>query len=371
MEFREPLVLIVDDTLVNRMVLETILRKEGFGTIVAQNGPDGRAAAIERHPDLIFLDIMMPEEDGFETCALLKKDSRTADIPIIFITALADTKNKVNGLTSGAVDYITKPFESAEVLARARIHIQIRHAHRLLIEEQKRRLMQLRDVQQSILVKPEDLPRASFSVFYKPLYEAGGDFYDVVRAGQDIYGYFVADIAGHDVGASFATSAIKALLKQNSGPLVTPFETLATMNEVMLSILPEGQHFTALYAHLNRGHSKLTVLSAGHPYLIYQGQNTEEIGGPGDVLGAFSTISMLTVVREVKKGDRLFLYTDGMIEKPLPARTSRQDGIAALMAACNQTRSVKLADAVARIAEIIYPENAPVDDDLLLLGVEV
>ena len=128
----------------------------------------------------------MPGETGFETCAQLKSDPVTADIPIIFLSSLDDVKSKVAGLKIGGVDYIAKPVHGEEVLARVRVHLRIRDTNRDLVARQRARLDQLRNAQQAILVRPRDCPEASFEVYYKPLEEAGGDFYDVVPVGDGI-----------------------------------------------------------------------------------------------------------------------------------------------------------------------------------------
>ena len=108
---REPTILIIEDEPLNVKLLEAILKAEGYLTITAQNGVDGRTLAQTKLPDLILLDIMMPGETGFDTCTNLKKCPQTRDIPIIFISAMDDMASRVRVLGIGAVDYITKPFE--------------------------------------------------------------------------------------------------------------------------------------------------------------------------------------------------------------------------------------------------------------------
>jgi phosphoserine phosphatase RsbU/P len=178
-----PTILVVDDTLTNRELVRGVLDAEGFHTLTADNGCDAYRIARSQQPDLILLDVLMPGESGFETCAHLKSDPATADIPIIFLSSLDDVKSKVAGLKMGGVDYITKPMHGEEVLARVRVHLRIRQTNRALVEQQRARLNQLRDAQQAILVRPEDLPDAHFAVCYKPLEEAGGDCYDVLPWG--------------------------------------------------------------------------------------------------------------------------------------------------------------------------------------------
>ncbi|HEY9296136.1 MAG TPA: response regulator [Phormidium sp.] len=118
-------ILIVDDNPANLGVLSDTLDQAGLEVWVAQSGKIALERVKYALPDLILLDIMMPEIDGFETCRQLKANPETKDIPIIFMTALSDTANKVEGFQIGAVDYITKPFQQEEVLARIKLHLKL------------------------------------------------------------------------------------------------------------------------------------------------------------------------------------------------------------------------------------------------------
>ena len=124
-------VLIVDDNPSNLSVLSQCLEDVGLEVLVAQNGESALQKADYSLPDVIVLDVMMPGIDGFETCQKLKTNPRTRPIPVILMTALSDVENKVRGLNIGAVDYITKPFQQAEVLARINVHLKV---HRLMKE---------------------------------------------------------------------------------------------------------------------------------------------------------------------------------------------------------------------------------------------
>ncbi|ALG68153.1 hybrid sensor histidine kinase/response regulator [Beggiatoa leptomitoformis] len=124
--------LIVDDTPANVSVLFSFLSAEGFKVLVAKDGKGGIQRAEYAKPDLILLDVMMPGMDGFEACKILKSQKNTQDIPIIFMTALADTVDKVKGFSLGASDYITKPFQHEEVLARVNNHLNFRRLQQQL-----------------------------------------------------------------------------------------------------------------------------------------------------------------------------------------------------------------------------------------------
>lgn len=128
-------ILIVDDTPNNIRLLFDVLDRAGFDVSVVKSGEKALEKLDNIQPDLILLDVMMPGIDGFETCRRIKANPENADIPIIFMTALSETENKVNGLQLGAVDYITKPIQVEEVLARVNIHLGLRNTQRQLHQE--------------------------------------------------------------------------------------------------------------------------------------------------------------------------------------------------------------------------------------------
>jgi adenylate cyclase len=131
-------VLIVDDIEENLRVLTETLTEEGFYPLQAKSGERAIVIAKKAQPDLILLDIKMPGMDGYETIGKLKQDPETASIPVIFISALNQIEDKVKGFTSGAVDYVSKPFQKEEVIARVTTHLSLRKAQRNVeIEREK------------------------------------------------------------------------------------------------------------------------------------------------------------------------------------------------------------------------------------------
>jgi DNA-binding response OmpR family regulator len=128
-------VLIVDDEPANLGVVSDHLESAGIEVLIARDGEDGIEKARFVRPDLILLDVLMPGIDGFETCRRLKATETTKDIPVIFMTALVETEHKVKGFQLGAVDYITKPFQHEEVLARVTTHLHIRNLTQSLQEQ--------------------------------------------------------------------------------------------------------------------------------------------------------------------------------------------------------------------------------------------
>ena len=130
-------ILIVDDTPNNLQVLFSYLETAGFKVLLAEDSQSAIQIARSQHPDLILLDVLMPNVDGFATCSQLKSQASTKDIPVIFLTALSDTINKVQGFKLGGVDYITKPIEQEEVLVRVQTHLRLRNMDRALIAQNR------------------------------------------------------------------------------------------------------------------------------------------------------------------------------------------------------------------------------------------
>ncbi|MDJ0800385.1 MAG: response regulator [Calothrix sp. MO_167.B12] len=137
-------ILIVDDTPNNLQVLFSYLETEGYKVLLAEDGESALQIAQSQAPDLVLLDVLMPNVDGFETCRRLKAKTSTREIPVIFLTALSETVNKVQGFKLGGVDYITKPIEQEEVLARIQTHLNLQ-AMRRTLAAQNRKLKQTLD----------------------------------------------------------------------------------------------------------------------------------------------------------------------------------------------------------------------------------
>jgi signal transduction histidine kinase len=145
------LILIVDDIPSNLDVMSDTLSDMGFDVAIATSGERALQQVERKLPDLILLDVMMPGIDGFETCRRLKANSRTADVPVIFMTALSDLNSKVRALDLGAVDYITKPFQEQEVLARVKTHLQLRYLAQTLEQQVAQKTTELKASQMQLI----------------------------------------------------------------------------------------------------------------------------------------------------------------------------------------------------------------------------
>ena len=156
-------VLIVDDTIDTLRLLSDLLSEQGYDVRAVTNGRQALQAIERDPPDLILLDVGLPEMDGYEVCRQLRASARAPDVPVIFITALADTADKVRAFEAGGVDYVTKPFQVEEVLARAKAHVALRRAQAGLADSfaRLRALEQLRDNMVHMVIHDMRSPLAS------------------------------------------------------------------------------------------------------------------------------------------------------------------------------------------------------------------
>lgn len=363
-------ILVVDDEPMNIMVLKGVLKHAGYGIESASNGPEGLEKARAQRPDMILLDVMMPGETGFETCKKLKADPATAHIPVIFITCLDEMANKLAGLDLGAVDYITKPFMAAEVVARVRSHMNFQRRQGAIIDAQASRLGQVHAAQMALLVSPESLPEAKFAVHFLPVLEAGGDFYDVLSFGGGQIAYFLADVSGHDLGASFITSSLKALFRQHAAQGKSPAEILAGMNRILCAITTDEVYLTAVCLCLDRSLGTYALASGGHPPVVAHVDGRAQcLDISGLPLGMFETAEYSVLEGAIAEGDRFYMYTDGLAENSGLYVTS--DAFrACLLDSCQHNAIMPLSAAVVNMVRDMAGEQKPVDD-VVLLGVDV
>src|SRR4051794_24583869 len=222
-------ILAVDDTPANLQVLAGMLKERGYRVRPVPGGKLALLAARRDPPDLILLDINMPEMSGYDVCELLKADDLLEGIPVIFISALNDQLDKVRAFAIGGVDYITKPFQMEELHARVETHLRLRRLQ-IELEEANARLATANDrmcrdlkaaarIQETFL--PREVPRVAgtdFAWIYRPCDELAGDGLNVIPLGDGQVGLYILDVSGHGVAAALLSVTLSRLLSPPSEP---------------------------------------------------------------------------------------------------------------------------------------------------------
>jgi sigma-B regulation protein RsbU (phosphoserine phosphatase) len=316
-------ILIVDDTPANLRLLSQMLAEQGYQIRPVPDGPLALAATRAEPPDLILLDIRMPEMNGYEVCEHLKADAQTRDIPIIFISALDATQDKVKAFTAGGVDYVTKPFQFEEVLARVETHLALRKLQKQLQDANKKMAQELAlagEVQTSFL--PRGLPHIpgwQLSVTLKPARETSGDFYDINLLPNGRLGILVADVVDKGAGAALFMALSWILIRTYAAEYPTqPELVFSAVNRRILKDTNANQFVAVFYGILDPATGMLVYCNAGHcpPYLVstQSGEKVQKLIRTGVPLGIFEDETWEQGVVHLGPGDVLVLYTDGITD---------------------------------------------------------
>ena len=371
-------ILLVDDNPTNLQVLFQTLEGVGCKLLIAKNGNGALAIAGKALPDLILLDIMMPDIDGYEVCRQLKADPATADIPVIFLSALGETEDKVKGLHLGAVDYITKPFQPDEVIARVNTHLTI-HRLKREVESQKDQLEHelevVSEVQRKLL--PKKLPEIDgfkLAAHYETSRYAGGDYYDTIEIAENRWGFLIADAEGHSAPAAVLMAMTCALFRAYSASPNDPAAVLHYLNQHLCKVA-DPSFMTALYAVYDAGQQTMRVARAGQPLpMIYRSSEKKafEIDNPGVYPLGIEPYEIEIPVTEIKlmPGDRFLIYTDGLSERFNAAGETY--GEQRLLQPLATDKAATPQDVVAAIMGDVeqFAGDHPADDDqALLLGI--
>jgi sigma-B regulation protein RsbU (phosphoserine phosphatase) len=323
-------ILVVDDTPANLRLLTGMLGRQGYEVRPVPNGKLALMAVESAPPDLILLDVKMPELNGYQVCQRLKADERTRDTPVIFISALDELGDKVKAFEAGGVDYVTKPFQFEEVLARVETHLALR-ALQVRLQEANEKLQQANEkmkrelvlagaVQASFLPRElPDIPGWQLAVTLNPAGETSGDFYDVHLLPNGRLGMLIADVVGKGVGAALYMALSWTLLRTYAGEHpAQPELVLGAANRRILMETRANQFVTVCYGILDPATGTLIYCNAGHcpPYLFstQNGGTVRELAGKGVPLGMFAHEAWQAQAIQLAPGDVLVLYTDGVTE---------------------------------------------------------
>ncbi len=317
-------ILIVDDMPVNLRLLSHMLTEQGYKVRSVISGQMALTAILAAPPDLVLLDVNMPGMNGYEVSERLKANEQTHDIPIIFISALDELQDKVKAFSVGGLDYITKPFQFEEVLARVETHLALRRLQKQLQEANKRFEQELAlagRIQTSFLPDAPEIPGWQLAVTLKPARETSGDFYDINPLPNGKLGIVVADVVDKGVGAALYMALTWILLRTYAAEYPAhPELVLSAVNRRMITDAHTNQFVTAFYGILDPTSGTLVYANAGHnpPHLLpgQDGEKPRRLMGTGLPLGIFDDVTWDQEIVQLSPGDTLMLYTDGITEAP-------------------------------------------------------
>lgn len=314
-------ILIIDDESIIRRYIKDCLTEVGYTTIEAEDGFRGSDLAVKEMPDLILLDIKMPGRDGYETCKAIKEVESLRNIPIIFSTSISESNSIVECFRVGASDYLMKPFELVELLARVETHIKLKTQQEEVIQKNKiiaRELEMASSFQQSLL--PDQFPvscKIRCATRLIPAIQVAGDFYDFIDLGDGSVGIVIADVSGHGVYSAMIAAMLKIDFLAFSTADRMPADVLGMVNMHLCEILKNEAFSTAFYGILNTREQTLSYSIAGHPPPLFyrdKGENITTFFHGGLPLGVLQEFRYENREIPIHHLDRLLLYTDGVTE---------------------------------------------------------
>jgi phosphoserine phosphatase RsbU/P len=324
-------ILIVDDTPANIQILVETLKGK-YQLSVATNGKQALEMLERVQPDLILLDVMMPELDGFETCRRIKSLDAWRDVPIIFLTSKSDTSDIVTGFEVGAVDYVAKPFNTYELLARIHTHLTIDQLRRSLEEKNAELAGELAKAAAYVRsMLPEPLSN-EFHTEWKfiPSMQLGGDSFGYHWLDEDHLAIFLLDVTGHGVGAALLSVSVLQVLRSRSLPSAdfrNPAEVLSNLNQAFPMQNNNRMFFTMWYGVYNKVTRQLRYCSGGHPpAVLLTGPNEENskvmrLSTPCLFVGVFAGAKYENAECTLGEFGELFVYSDGVYEVTAPDDT--------------------------------------------------
>ncbi len=328
-------ILIVDDNPTNVIIIREILKREQYtNTVTASSAKEmfehlgvGTSDAMLRsranEVDLILLDMMMPEMDGIEACRLLQQNEQLRDIPVIMVTAVGDSKKLAEALDAGAVDYVTKPINKVELMARIRLALRLKHEkdwHKERDQHIQEELKLASLVQHAVLSTPIQDPNFQIEALYKPSFELAGDLYAWYPLGEGRYGIILLDMMGHGISSSLFCMFIASVLKDTVTTYVEPEKVIQELNRRFNQLHIENQlvqyYFTAIYLVVDTKYKRIDYVNAGHPpglFFADQG-DVVRLGTTAPPVGLFDRIDMESKSFHYEGDAHLVLYTDGLLE---------------------------------------------------------
>ncbi|MBI5659033.1 MAG: SpoIIE family protein phosphatase [Nitrosomonadales bacterium] len=321
---KKPSILVVDDTPANIDVLKETLKNDYIVRPALNGALALKIAATEPRPDLILLDIMMPEMDGYEVMRRLRESENTRGIPVIFVTAISEMEGELKGLELGAVDYLTKPVNPSIVRARAHTHLALRDA-RVRLEQQNRALLQERELVEDIIARMRACRHFDdrfLRYLVSPVNRSNGDILLSSFTPDGRQWVLAGDFTGHGLPAAVAAPLITYVFYTRLLEGKSVETTLEEINTVMYRQLPANVFMVCCLAEISADRKEARLWNAGMPQcvLVRECKAQKRFESRSTPLGVLEQIDILgsQASLDVVEGDRLYIFSDGVAEMGSP-----------------------------------------------------
>ncbi|MBF0295525.1 MAG: SpoIIE family protein phosphatase [Magnetococcales bacterium] len=320
---KEFTVLLVDDEKANLVLLRAILQFD-YHVLFARSGREALEVADREVPDLILMDIVMPDMDGYEVCTRLKGEEKTREIPVIFVTSMTEIGDEIKGFEAGAVDYLTKPVSPPVVRARVRTHVSLRAAYRKL-QELNEQLGYERQTIENILARMSNsvqFDRRGLRYLQAPSEKASGDILLSAMRPDGARHLVLGDFTGHGLTAAVAGPIVSDIFYSRTGSGRGMEEILQEVNRSLYEQLPTHMFMVGCFLELNPARDRLLVWNCALPEMLVLREGEVLVRVESDHLprGVRNRPDKPGTLLEVRPGDRVMVCTDGVVEEKNPDR---------------------------------------------------
>jgi len=384
---KTPDILVVDDTPANLQLISGMLRSHGYKVRPVSSAALALQAAKTAPPDLVLLDINMPEMDGYEVCTQLKASDKTREVPIIFLSALHETIDKVKAFNCGGVDYISKPFQFEEVEARVNTHLRLKS----LREESEQRTRELEKaytaLEESQNALNAELARAAeyvLSLFPRPLAKGpvradwrmtasahlGGDGLGYHWLDAEHFAFYLLDVSGHGVKSALLSVSILHVLRTCGIAHVDcsdPGAVLSALNQTYLARRQSELYFTIWYGVLDVQTRQLRYSAGGHPPAIVRSPNGENLRLTANAppVGCFSDVEFPSDQILLPVPTDIYVFSDGMFDMQRREGARALDSLVEFLLEPSATDGRSVEEVRQRAMELL--DGRPLPDDCSIL----
>lgn len=323
-------ILVIDDDPIIRLFLKKVLQKQGYDVSLATNGKEGLELAQSIQPGLIICDWIMPIMDGLDVCRHVKADPNLSTTFFILLSSRRGLADRVQGLDSGADEFLSKPIEVVELQARVRAGLRL---HQMSQDLQRQKQMLEAEIDEAVEYVRSLIPApmhgaVSIDSCFIPSRQLGGDCFDYYWLDPDYLVIYLLDVSGHGLGATLLSTAVLNLLRSQSLPDVNfyqPHDVLRSLNDTFQMNSHNEKYFTIWYGVYNKAKRLLTYASAGHPPAIMIAESADEnalrsaptvsrLKTPGLPIGMMPEAVFQSDRYFVPANSSLYVFSDGIFE---------------------------------------------------------